>query len=134
LENKKDLKEQLEDLQPGALIYVEWSDASVGKSLNTGVGVDLPVKSWGVFIGILGRRRKHIVLAQNAFEYTDGLYDIDFTAIPLTWTNNIKIVDKDHITMQEAQILMRSFIQGGRAGFKNKKQHKQQKVRNHGNY
>ena len=124
----KVLKKQLEELQSGDLITVEWSDASVGKSLSTGLGVDIPVKSWGIFIALLGKRQKHIVLAQNAFQYTDGLYDIDYTAVPLSWTESVKILSKNHINKEEAQLLLRSFIQGGRRSFTI---HRQQKVKNH---
>lgn len=129
--NKKLLKKQLGDLEPGDLILVEWSDASVGKSLSTGLGIDLPVKSWGVFVSILGKRRKHIILAQNCFQYSNGLYDLDYTAIPLSWTEQVKILMKNHVTQETAEILLRSFIQGGRTSFKRRKQ---QKVRNHGSH
>ena len=124
----KVLKKQLEELQSGDLITVEWSDASVGKSLSTGLGVDIPVKSWGIFIALLGKRQKHIVLAQNAFQYTDGLYDIDYTAVPLSWTESVKILSKNHVNNEEAQLLLRSFIQGGRRSFTI---HRQQKAKNH---
>jgi len=56
---------------------VEWSDASVGKSLGSGVAVDVPVRSWGVFIGVLGEKNKHIVLAQNSFRYSSGVLVTD---------------------------------------------------------
>jgi len=131
MKDKKDLKKQLKDLQPGDLICVSWTDASIGKSLGSGVAVDVPAKSWGIFIGLLGKRSKHIVLAQNNFQYSDGFYDIDYTAIPVTWAVNVKVVDKNHIVQGEAEILFRSFLQAGR---RMSTQHKQQKVRNHGSY
>jgi len=81
---RKQVLNQLENLSPGCLVCVEWSDASVGKSLGSGVAVDVSVKSWGVFIGVLGEKNKHIVLAQNSFRYSNSLFDIDYTAIPLT--------------------------------------------------
>ena len=125
------MKEQLEDLQLGDLVCVEWSDASIGKSLGSGVAVDVPAKSWGIFIGLLGKRSKHIVLAQNDFQYSDGLYDIDYTAIPVSLAVNVKVVAKSHVPKDEAEILFTSFLRGGR---RMSSQHKQQKVRNHGSY
>jgi len=127
----KSLKKQLKDLQLGDLICVEWTDASIGKSLGSGVAVDVPVKSWGIFIGLLGKRSKHIVLAQNNFQYSDGIYDIDYTAIPCGWTEKIKVVDKQHVSSEEAERLFTSFLRGGR---RVSSKHKQQKVKNHGSH
>jgi hypothetical protein len=129
--SKKSLKRQLKDLQVGDLICVSWTDASIGKSLGSGVAVDVPAQSWGIFIGLMGKRSKHIVLAQNNFQYSDGFYDIDYTAIPVSWTVTVNVVEKNHVAKDEAQILFTSFLRGGR---RMSTQHKQQKVRNHGSY
>jgi len=127
----KSLKKQLKDLQLGDLISVSWTDASIGKSLGSGLVVDVPVKSWGIFIGLMGKRSQHIVLAQNNFQYSDGLYDIDYTAIPVSWAVTINVIDKNHVAKDEAEILFTSFLRGGRQSFT---RHKQQKVKNHGSY
>jgi len=108
--NKQVLK-QLKGLQPGDLIRVGWFDASIGKSLTSGA-IDLPVKSWGIYIGILGEKNKHIILAQNSFKYTNGLFDIDYTAIPLGWAIEIEVVSKHEISLLEAQSLLTSFLRG----------------------
>jgi len=127
----KSLKKQLKDLQSGDLICVEWNDASIGKSLGSGVAVDVPAKSWGIFIGLMGKRNQHIVLAQNNFQYSDGIYDIDYTAIPTGWAVTVNVIDKNHVAKDEAEILFTSFLRGGR---RISTQHKQQKVKNHGSY
>ena len=60
----KEILTQIKGLVAGDLICVEWYDASIGKSLSNGLsGIDVPVKSWGVFIGILGQKNKRIILA-----------------------------------------------------------------------
>jgi len=41
-------------------------------------------------IGVLGQKNKHIILAQNNFRCADGLYDIDYTAIPVGWTEKLQ--------------------------------------------
>ena len=128
MKNKKSLKKQFKDLQLGDLISVSWTDASIGKSLGSGVAVDVPAQSWGIFIGLMGKRNKHIVLAQNNFQYSDGFYDIDYTAIPVSWTVTINIIDKNHVAKDEAEILFTSFLRGGR---RVSSKHKQQKVKNH---
>ena len=127
--NKKVLKE-IRNLAPGALIFVSWTDASIGKSLSGGLaGIDVPVSSWGIYIGLLGERSKHIILAQNNFRYADGLYDIDYTAIPLSWTVDVKVIEKQHVKPEEAKQLLNSFLMGGRRTFP--KRTRQKKVVNH---
>lgn len=130
MKGKKNLKKQLKNLHPGALVSVEWFDASVGKSF-TGGSIDVPVKSWGIYIGLLGKRNKHIVLAQNNFQYADGFYDIDYTAIPVTWTVSINVIEENHVAADEADLLLRSFLRGGRRILN---EHKQQRLENHGSH
>ncbi len=108
----KEVMKQIKALQSGDLIRVEWFDASVGKSLATSGVIDVPVKSWGIYIGVLGERNKHIILAQNNFKYTDGLYDIDYTAIPLNWTLTVKVVNPSEVSVEEAKLLLNSFLAG----------------------
>ena len=89
--NKQVLK-QIKNVQVGDLMRVEWFDASTGKTAMGGP-IDTPVKSWGVFLGVFGEKNKYIILAQNEFRMTDhGLYDVDYTAIPQSWTTNIHII------------------------------------------
>ncbi len=91
----KEILNQIKGLAAGDLVMLEWHDASIGKSLSNGVsGIDVPVKSWGVYIGTLGQKRKHIILAQNCFRYSDGLYDIDYTAVPVPWTTNATVISQ----------------------------------------
>jgi hypothetical protein len=127
----KEVIKQVKNLSLGDLVRVEWFDASIGKSLSGGLnGIDVPVVSWGIFLGVLGSRNRHIILAQNSFRYADGFYDIDYTAVPLAWTANATVIAKAHVPVEEAKQLLNSFLVGGkRASVKGKKQ---QKVRNHG--
>jgi len=106
----KMIARQIKSLQLGDLVRVEWFDASIGSS-RAGA-IDVPVNSWGVFIGVLGERNKHIILAQNNFKYSDGLSDVDYTAIPLTWTVTIKVVSQSELSDKEAKSLLESFLAG----------------------
>ncbi len=112
----RDLKKQLGSLDIGDLICVKWNDASVGKSLSIGNGssIDVPVDSWGVYLGVLGVKVKHLVLGQNCFCYTDGLFDLDYTAIPLSWSTNIIVIAKHYVPKESADKLVNSFLIGGR--------------------
>ncbi|MBT0159380.1 hypothetical protein G4O51_05280 [Candidatus Bathyarchaeota archaeon A05DMB-2] len=131
----KEVLSQIKGLAAGDLVMLEWHDASIGKSLSNGVsGIDVPVKSWGVYIGTLGQKRKHIILAQNCFRYSDGLYDIDYTAIPVPWTTSATVIAKAHVAADEAKQLLNSFLVNDKS--KGDKPTlgrclKQQRVRNH---
>jgi len=118
---KKGLKKEFESLHPGDLICVEWCDASVGKSSGSGIAIDVPVKSWGVYVGLFGERAKHVVLAQNSFRYSDGLFDLDYTAIPASWAIDLSVIEKAHVPESIAGKLVNSFILGGHRTFKHQR-------------
>ncbi len=128
--NKNELKRQLEQLKLGDLVCVSWCDASVGKASGSGAAIDVPVKSWGVYVGVFGEKAKHIVLAQNSFRYADGLYDLDYTAVPLGWTLNVEVLVKQTVPEDVASALVNSFLLGGRRMF-NRARAVQQRVKLH---
>jgi hypothetical protein len=110
---KTSLRKTIESLSPGDLICVSWCDASVGKSSGSGMTIDVPVKSWGIYVGLIGDKVKHIVLAQNSFRYSDGLFDLDYTAVPLGWAVDVSVLVKEHIPKEAAVKLVNSFMMGG---------------------
>ncbi len=114
---KVSLRKTVEGLCPGDLICVSWCDASVGKSSGSGMAIDVPVKSWGIYVGLIGDRVKHIVLAQNSFRYSDGLFDLDYTAVPLSWAVDVSVLVKEHIPKDAASRLVNSFMMGGHRAF-----------------
>lgn len=117
----KEVLNEIKALRPGNLLRVEWFDASTAKTAMGGP-IDVPVKSWGIFLGVFGEKNKHIILAQNNFRLTnDGLHDIDFTAIPLTWTVNVFVISPNEVDDKEAQKLLQSFVAGTRRGERKKK-------------
>jgi hypothetical protein len=103
------LESQLEGCKPGDLVCCSWTDASIGKTSTNGGVIDVPVRSWGVFVGVFGKR-KHIILAQNSFEYADGLCDLDYTAIPVGWIEDVRVVAQRFISEGEARSLVSSFV------------------------
>ena len=128
---KNSLRKTIEGLCPGDLVCCEWCDASVGKSSGSGMTIDVPVKSWGIFVGLFGEKTKHIVLAQNSFRYADGLFDLDYTAIPLVWTVDVTVVVKGHIPREAAGKLVNSFLLGGHRAFNHPRTF-QKRLSNHG--
>jgi hypothetical protein len=132
----KEAINQIKTLTAGDLVCVEWCDASIGKSLSNGMGgIDVPVKSWGVFIGVMGKRREHVVLAHNCFRYSDGLYDIDYTAVPMPWATGASIIEKAHVGEEEAKVLLNSFTINQKIGAdkstSNRSRCSQRRLRNH---
>jgi acetamidase/formamidase len=109
----KQILKLFENIKPGDLIAVDWCDASVGKSSGSGMTIDVPVKSWGIFVGLIGDKIKHIVIAQNSFRYADGLFDLDYTAIPIGWALGVTVLVKEHIPTDSASRLVNSFMMGG---------------------
>ncbi len=128
---ERDLKARVQALSPGDLICCEWCDASTGKSSGSGTDIDVPVKSWGIFIGVLGEKAKHLVLAQNSFCYADGLFDLDYTAIPLSWAIDVSVLVKEHIPREAAKDLVNSFLVGGHRMFNHPRTF-QQRLNTHG--
>jgi len=108
----KRLLNQLKDTNLGDLIRVEWYDASVGRSMGGTGAIDVPVKSYGIFLGVLGEKLKHIILCQNSFKYTNGVYDVDYTAIPVGWALTVSVVQQGEVTRKDAEALLKSFLLG----------------------
>jgi hypothetical protein len=125
----KRVEKVLEKLDAGDLVRVEWCDASIGKSMSSGVEVDVPVSTWGIFIGVFGKKQRAIIIAQNAFRYADGVYDLDYTAIPLQWSLQVEVINKNYVKISTAKQLLRSFLRPGERIFKRRTH--QEKVRNH---
>src|SRR5674476_787490 len=86
-----------------------WTDASIGKTGTNGGVIDVPVRSWGLFVGLFGKR-KRIILAQNSFEYADGLCDLDYTAIPVGWVEDLQIIAQRYTPEATVCNLVSSFV------------------------
>ena len=106
--SKQDFK-LLEDVKPGDLISVDWCDASTGKSSMNGGAVDVPVQSWGIFLGVIAGRVQHIILAQNSFSFTETVFDLDYTSIPVGWTVGVKILVRANVNREIADCMIHSF-------------------------
>ena len=128
MENESPLKKQLEKLETGDLICVSWCDASVGKSQEVGGLIDVPVQSWGIYLGVLGLKSKHFVLGQNSFCLAEGLYDLDYTAIPLSWSTDITIIHKNYVPKNEACKMVNGFIRRGRRMLNRSRSFQQRKI------
>lgn len=108
---------QIKDLRLGDLIRVEWNDASKGearvtKDLRVDVQFDISVTSWGIFLGIVGRKTKHVVLLREHFEMSArlGIYDIDFSVIPFGMISDLTVLKRAELDRKVATLLQTAFL------------------------
>jgi hypothetical protein len=97
-------------VEPGDLVHVKWCDASIGKSRTVTGSFEVPVESVGIFVLVSKTRQPTILLAQNCFEYANGFYDVDYTAIPAAWNCEIKVLVKGFVGRRMAEALAESFM------------------------
>lgn len=113
--------EQLKKLRLGDLVEVTWLDASRGK-LETveelreagaaGAEIDLPVTSYGVYIGTFGRIAKHVVLVASQWLFSQGYGQIDCTIIPVGTVENIRVLMSKLMDMENVRVCQQAFIHG----------------------
>jgi len=114
----REVKRQIKDLQLGDLIRVRWFDACKGEarideqSEDAKVQFDIPVTSWGVFLGLVGEKTKHVLLIRDHFQMnaTSGVYDIDFNVVPIGMINAIEVLKKGELEPNVAKLLQQAFL------------------------
>jgi len=102
--------EKLKGLTPGDLVCIKWFDASIGTSLAP---LDIPTKSWGIYLGVVGEKSKQVFLAVNCW-YLEHIYDVDYTAIPVDWCSKIELIKKKAIPKEEAEKVLLSLVEARR--------------------
>lgn len=114
--NKTVLK-RIKNLRLGDLVRIEWFDASKGearinKHAEPSVQFDIPVASWGVFLGIVGKKAKHVFLLRDHFEMNEELrvYDIDFNVIPTGMIHKIEVLKTGELDHDIAALLQEAFL------------------------
>jgi hypothetical protein len=105
----------------GDLVQVTWVDASRGK-LETveelreagaiGVEIDLPVVTYGVYIGVFGKIAKHIVVVASQWLYSEGYGQIDCTIIPLGIIQSITVLKPKAMNAKNVRVCQQAFIHG----------------------
>ena len=112
---------QLSELQLGDLVEVIWLDASKGRletveemreSGASGAEIDLPVTSYGIYIGAFGKIAKHIVLVASKWLYAQGYGQIDCTIIPLGTVENIRVLLPKLMDAENVRVCQQAFIHG----------------------
>jgi len=60
---------KIEELQKGDLILVRWMDASEMRAhINQHNRPEVYVKDWGVFLGVSGQKRRHVIIGKDVVE------------------------------------------------------------------
>jgi len=81
-------------LQFGDLVRVYWLDASeaMGRTGEKGEPhFDTPVASIGHFVGVKGKRTKHLILLKDIFQITEETYDLVYNCIPVGMIEKIRV-------------------------------------------
>jgi len=113
----REVRKQIKGLQLGDLIRVRWFDACKGEALideqsDTTVQFDVPVTSWGVFLGLVGEKTKHVLLIRDHFQMnaSSGVYDIDFSVVPIGMINAIEVLKQGELEPKVAELLQQAFL------------------------
>ena len=108
---------QIKGLQLGDLVKVKWFDASKGEAridrdVESQIQFDIPVTSWGVFLGVVGERTKHILLIRDHFQMNEalGVYDIDFNVVPVGMIHGVEILRQGELEPHIAILLQQAFL------------------------
>jgi len=114
----REVKRQIKGLQLGDLIRVRWFDACKGEarideqSEKGEVQFDIPVTSWGVFLGVVGEKTKHVVLIRDHFQMnaSSGVYDIDFNVVPIGMIQAVEVLKQGELEPKVAELLQQAFL------------------------
>lgn len=103
---------------PGDLVHIVWFDASIGVRLSgrESAPVDVTVDTVGIYIGTVGHKVKQFILAQNSFQYADGIFDLDYTSVPTAWITSLTIIKPSLIPREVADKMLECFLAPGHGG------------------
>ena len=113
----KEVLRQVKSLQLGDLVRVRWFDASKGeahidKDSQSPIQFDIPVTSWGVFLGVVGEKTKHVLLIRDHFQMHEdlGVYDIDFNVVPVGMIHGVERLKQGELEQKVAILLQQAFL------------------------
>lgn len=122
MSNKQILK-LFENIKPGDLIVVDWLDSSHGKietqralrEIRPNVAViDCPAKSYGVFLGLFGKKSPHIVISSSLWIYTavEDYGQVDSIVIPIGCVEGVKLLQSQVLDTDSVGLCRSAFLQG----------------------
>jgi len=113
----REVRNQIKSLQLGDLVRVRWFDACKGearidKQSEEEVQFDIPVTSWGIFLGVVGEKARHVLLIRDHFQMNAGLgiYDIDFNVVPIGMIQAVEVLKQGELEAHVAELLQQAFL------------------------
>jgi len=114
----REVRKQIKGLQLGDLVRVRWFDACKGEarideqSEDAKVQFDIPVTSWGVFLGLVGEKTKHVLLIRDHFQMnaSSSVYDIDFSVVPIGMIQTVEVLKRSELEPKVAVLLQQAFL------------------------
>ena len=118
------VQRQIRALQLGDLVRVRWFDACKGearideqsasgqKESSSNMQFDIPVTSWGVFLGLVGEKTRHVLLIRDHFQMNaaSGVYDIDYSVVPIGMIQTVEVLKKGELEAKVAGLLQQAFL------------------------
>jgi len=118
----EDVRKTVSDLNFGDVVQIDWLDASeaTGTLQSNQENVDTLVRSLGYFLGLKGKRTKHIVIAKEIILDPQAYH---YNAIPLKMVREIRILHKSLLEPKVKRVLKKLVRNtlckiGGKAGWK----------------
>lgn len=115
--SKREVLKQIKTLRLGDLVEVFWHDASKGEARidqqsEDTTQFDVPVRSVGYFLGIAGKKTKHLIMIRDVFELnsTQRVYDVDFNSVPIGMICKIRVALEGALEQNMAVSLKKAFL------------------------
>ena len=109
----KKLVNKLCKLGFGDLVRVYWLDASEAMG-RTGEGgephFDTPVASVGHYVGVKGKRTRHLILLKDIFQITEKTYDLVYNCIPVGMIEKINVRRKKDLETEFHEIIKKNLM------------------------
>jgi len=99
-------------MKPGDLIEVDWFDSSGGRISKAKLlkHIDLPVKSWGVYLGDYGEDEEHLVLMTEIYLRKIGTLGFEVNSIVKKSIKDVKIVAEQVFDVSKIELLVNAKI------------------------
>lgn len=98
--------EVIDSLRFGDLIQVDWLDASEATGKLRGGRFDTPVCSVGFFLGVKGKRAKHVVIAKEIVDVERALH---YNSIPVRVIEGVCVHKREALDVKTRKVL-RKFV------------------------
>jgi len=87
----------------GDLIEVDWLDASEASGrLDHRARFDTPVRSVGFFLGVRGKRAKHVVIAKEVIESAKAYH---YNVIPVSMVERVRVHARNLLDVETKRVL-----------------------------